>query len=144
MTLGPPSRPQQEGADRYFPLGALAPVGGPYNLFDGHHTSGQIVSELPAASKDLFTEDFLNKIRKPDGVLKDRLRPMDHTGDWRPNVPGDLPGPGRQGRRPQSRDVLRRPVDVHPHTSPHPRGLLYALVKTRNPVVQKRFAATDQ
>lgn len=131
-------RSLQQGADRYFRLGALAPVSGPFNLsafeaaaandkiaksgiylayfvtawnkmyglyaspgdafrspydskveglFDGHHTAEQIVSELPAASKDLFTEDFLNKIRKPDGVLKDRLRPMDNTCDWRPNVP---------------------------------------------------------
>jgi hypothetical protein len=59
-------------------------------LFDGHHTAGQIVSELPATSKDLFTEDFLNKIRKPDGVLKDKLRPMDNTCDWRPNVPVEI------------------------------------------------------
>ncbi|GAA2715633.1 hypothetical protein GCM10010315_25170 [Streptomyces luteosporeus] len=129
---------QQEDADRYFRLGALAPVSGPYDLsafeaaaaddkiaksgiylayfvtawnrmyglyaspgdafrspydkkveglFDGHHTTGQIVSALPAASKDLFTEDFLNKIRTPDGVLKDKLRPMDNTCNWRPNVP---------------------------------------------------------
>ncbi|MFF7725782.1 lipase family protein [Streptomyces sp. NPDC008001] len=132
---------QQDGADRYFRLGALAPVSGPYNLsafeaaaaddkiaksgiylayfvtawnkmyglytspgdafrspydrkveglFDGQHTAEQIVSELPAASKDLFTEDFLNKIRKPEGVLKDKLRPMDNTCDWRPNVPVNI------------------------------------------------------
>ncbi|WP_372411521.1 lipase family protein [Streptomyces luteireticuli] len=132
---------QQEDADRYFRPGALAPVGGPYNLsafeaaaaddkiaksgiylayfvtawnrmyglyaspgdafrapydrkveglFDGRHTAEQIVGELPAASKDLFTEDFLNKIRKPDGVLKDRLRPMDNTCDWRPNAPVEI------------------------------------------------------
>ncbi|GHH43482.1 hypothetical protein GCM10018773_29590 [Streptomyces candidus] len=129
---------QQEGADRYFRLGALAPVGGPYNLsafeaaaaddkmdksaiylayfvtawnkmyglytspaeafrspydssveslFDGHHTTDEILGALPAASKDLFTEDFLSKIRKPDGVLKDRLYPMDNTCNWRPKVP---------------------------------------------------------
>ncbi|MGA5407613.1 alpha/beta hydrolase family protein [Streptomyces lavendulocolor] len=128
---------EQEGADRYFRLGTLAPVSGPFNLsafeaaaaddkiarsgiylayfvtawnkmyglytapgdvfrspydskveglFDGHHTTGQIVSELPGASKHLFTEDFLNKIRKPEGILKDRLRPMDNTCDWRPNA----------------------------------------------------------
>ncbi|MFF4531753.1 hypothetical protein ACFY1P_21085 [Streptomyces sp. NPDC001407] len=132
---------QQEGADRYFRLGALAPVSGPYNLsafeaaaaddkivksglylayfvtawnkmyglytspgdvfrspydskvenlFDGHHPSREIARELPAASKDLFTEDFLNKIRKPDGVLKDKLRPMDNTCDWRPDVPVEI------------------------------------------------------
>ncbi|MEV4740036.1 lipase family protein [Streptomyces sp. NPDC049555] len=132
---------QQEGADRYFRLGALAPVSGPYNLsafeaaaaddkiaksgiylayfatawnrmyglysspgeafrapydkkvealFDGHHTTGQIVGALPAASKDLFTEDFLNKVRKPGGVLKDRLRPLDNTCNWRPNAPVEI------------------------------------------------------
>ncbi|PKV83208.1 lipase family protein [Streptomyces sp. TLI_146] len=132
---------QQEGADRYFRLGALAPVSGPYDLsafeaaaaddkieksgiylayfvtawnkmyglytspgdvfnshyadkveglFDGYHTTEQIVDTLPAASKDLFTEDFLNKIREPGGVLKDKLRPMDHTCDWRPNVPVEI------------------------------------------------------
>lgn len=59
-------------------------------LFDGYHTAGQIVSELPAASKDLFTEDFLNKIRHPEGVLKEKLRPMDNTCDWRPNVPVEI------------------------------------------------------
>jgi len=48
-------------------------------LFDGHHTAGQFVGELPATSRDLFTEDFPNKIRDPEGVTKDGLRPMDPT-----------------------------------------------------------------
>ncbi|MEW2132005.1 hypothetical protein [Streptomyces sp. NPDC005435] len=59
-------------------------------LFDGRHTSAQIAAALPAASKNLFTEDFLNKIRKPDGVLADRLRPLDHTCDWHPGVPVEI------------------------------------------------------
>ncbi|MFI6682861.1 alpha/beta hydrolase family protein [Streptomyces sp. NPDC050485] len=129
---------QQEGADHYFRLGALAPVSGPFHLsafesaaaddkidksgiylayfatawnrmyglygspgeafrapydqkveglFDGYHTTDQIVSELPPASKDLFTEAFLDKIRKPAGVLKRRLNPLDNTCNWRPDVP---------------------------------------------------------
>lgn len=129
---------QQKGTDRYFRLGALAPVSGPYNLsafvaaaadnkidksavylayfttawnkmyglynspgdafqdpydkqieslFDGHHKADTILGALPEAPRNLFTEDFLNKIRKPDGVLKDKLRPMDNTCDWQPNVP---------------------------------------------------------
>ncbi|MER5302490.1 hypothetical protein ABT039_23915 [Streptomyces lasiicapitis] len=130
---------QREGADRYFRLGALAPVSGPFHLtafeadaandkieksglylayfatawnkmygglydspsdafrapydqkverlFDGHHTTEQIAGALPPASRDLFTEDFLNKIRKPAGIIKDRLRPLDNTCDWRPDVP---------------------------------------------------------
>ncbi len=132
---------QQEGADRYFRLGALAPVSGPFNLsafeaaaaddkiaksglylayfatawnkmyglyaspadvfrspydrkveslFDGYHTPAQIAGELTAVSKDLFTEDFLNKVRKPDGALNDKLRPLDNTCDWRPNVPVEI------------------------------------------------------
>lgn len=132
---------QQEGADRYFRLGSLAPVSGPYNLsvfeaaaandeinnsglylayfatawnrmyglyaspndafasryaddveglFDGYHTPKDITKVLPTTSEALFKGDFLNKIRKPDGVLKDRLRPMDHTCDWRPDVPVEI------------------------------------------------------
>ncbi|MFJ1749833.1 alpha/beta hydrolase family protein [Streptomyces sp. NPDC088116] len=129
---------QQAGPDGYFRPGALAPVGGPFDLsafeaaaaddriansglylayfvtawnrmyglydspseafrtpfdqkverlFDGHHTGADIQRELPAAAKDLFTADFLDKIRKPGGVLKDRLRALDNTCDWRPDVP---------------------------------------------------------
>lgn len=132
---------QDEGADRYFRLGALAPVSGPFDLsafetaaaddkveksglylayfvtawnkayglyhspgeafrapydeeveglFDGYHTTDQLVTKLPSASADLFTEDFLDKIRHPSGVLKDKLRPMNHTCDWRPDVPVDI------------------------------------------------------
>lgn len=32
----------------------------------------------------------MNKIRNPGGVLKDKLRPMDNTCDWRPNVPVEI------------------------------------------------------
>ncbi|MFF3172603.1 lipase family protein [Streptomyces sp. NPDC057900] len=132
---------QDQGADRYFRLGALAPVSGPFDLsafetaaaddrieksglylayfvtawnkayglyrspgeafrapydqkveglFDGNHTTEQLVTELPSTARDLFTEDFLDKIRHPSGVLKDRLRPMDNTCDWRPDVPVNI------------------------------------------------------
>ncbi len=152
---------QQAGAERYFTLGALAPVSGPYDLsafeaaaandriensglylayfviawnrmyglytspgavfqpcyagesgydgeggepgekvdveslFDGYHTTDAIARVLPAASKDLFTEDFLNKIRKPEGILKDRLCPMDNSRA----APGSKP---LSSRRPTS------------------------------------------
>ncbi|MFJ2172502.1 alpha/beta hydrolase family protein [Streptomyces sp. NPDC087851] len=56
-------------------------------LFDGDHTGADIQRELPAASKDLFTAEFLDRIRRPGGVLKDRLRALDTTCDWRPGVP---------------------------------------------------------
>ncbi|SFX60368.1 hypothetical protein OH786_01295 [Streptomyces atratus] len=132
---------QDGGADRYFRLGALAPVAGPFHLsafeadaaddkidksglylayfatawnktyglygspsevfrapydriveglFDGDHTTEQIAGALPPASRDLFTEDFLNKVRTPSGVLKQRLHALDTTCDWNPNVPVSL------------------------------------------------------
>ncbi|GAA2918978.1 hypothetical protein GCM10020221_14030 [Streptomyces thioluteus] len=59
-------------------------------LFDGYHSTEQIAAALPAASKDLFTEDFLNKVRKPGGVLKDKLRPLDNTCNWHPDVPVEI------------------------------------------------------
>ncbi len=130
---------QQEGADRYFRLGALAPTGGPFDLstfeaaaaddqiaksgiylayfvtawnrmygglydstgeafkapydtkvdelFDGYHTPEDIMKELTLVSRDLFTPEFLEKIRHPEGVLKRKLRALDTTCDWRPHVP---------------------------------------------------------
>ncbi|MEV5199358.1 lipase family protein [Streptomyces sp. NPDC053720] len=132
---------QDEGADQYFRLGALAPVAGPFHLsvfeaaaaddkiaksglylayfatawnktyglysspgeafrapydqiveelFDGDHTTEQIAGALPPAAKDLFTEDFLDRIRTPSGVLKHRLHALDTTCDWKPNVPVSL------------------------------------------------------
>ncbi|MFF1348071.1 hypothetical protein ACFVZJ_19200 [Streptomyces sp. NPDC058322] len=59
-------------------------------LFDGYHTTEQIAGALPPASKDLFTSDFLDRIRTPSGVLKQRLHALDTTCDWKPNVPVSL------------------------------------------------------
>ncbi|MFJ2741401.1 lipase family protein [Streptomyces sp. NPDC087440] len=132
---------QQKTADRYFGLGALAPVAGPFHLsafeaaaandkivksslylayfatawnktyglyaspgevfksgyaevveglFNGYTESRDIDAALPDYSSDLFTEDFLNKIRKPTGALKEQLRPLDTTCDWRPNAPVEI------------------------------------------------------
>lgn len=130
---------QQEGADRYFRLGALAPVGGPFDLsafekaaaddaveksglylgyfvtawnwmygglydspseafkapydavveelFNGAYEPQEILAKLPPAARDLFTPQFLEKVRNPTGELARRLRPLDTTCDWRPQVP---------------------------------------------------------
>jgi hypothetical protein len=135
MMLG---RALHRGADRYFRPGALAPVGGPFDLsgfeaaaaddrvvrsslylayfatawqrmyglydtpgevfrapydtvvetlFDGHHRPSEVAAALPATSKELFTPEFLDRIRQPTGELRERLRALDTTCDWRPEVP---------------------------------------------------------
>ncbi|WP_344577291.1 hypothetical protein [Streptomyces lunalinharesii] len=56
-------------------------------LFDGDHQASQIAAALPPTSKRLFTEAFLNKVRNPTGTLQRKLRVMDNTCDWRPEVP---------------------------------------------------------
>ncbi|CAM5230566.1 hypothetical protein GCM10010329_80220 [Streptomyces spiroverticillatus] len=132
---------QQDSADRYFHLGALAPVSGPFDLsafeadaandkiqksslylayfatawnktyglygspsevfkstdpnwveslFDGYTKANDIRDALPKTSEALFHQDFLNKIRKPEGLLKEKLRALDTTCDWRPNVPVEI------------------------------------------------------
>ncbi len=131
-------RALQEGVDRYFEPGALAPIAGPFHLsrfeadaaddevanaalylayftiawdrlyglydspqeaflepyasqvetlFDGHHEPQEIAAALPSRSDRLFTADFLAQMRNPTGELARRLRPLDTTCDWRPNVP---------------------------------------------------------
>ncbi|MFF2026115.1 hypothetical protein ACFVW2_30515 [Streptomyces sp. NPDC058171] len=135
MMLG---RALHRGADRYFRPGALAPVGGPFDLsgfeaaaaddrvvrsslylayfatawqrmyglygtpsevfrapydtvvetlFDGHHRSSEVAAALPATSRELFTPEFLDRIRHPTGELRRQLRALDTTCDWRPAVP---------------------------------------------------------
>ncbi|MBN6038152.1 lipase family protein [Amycolatopsis sp. 195334CR] len=59
-------------------------------LFDGEHQTGEIATALPPVAKDLFTEQFLAEVRNPAGVLRDRLRPLDTTCDWKPEVPVHL------------------------------------------------------
>ncbi|OZM79598.1 hypothetical protein CFP66_25345 [Pseudonocardia sp. MH-G8] len=56
-------------------------------LFDGDHKTQEIASALPPAAADVFTEQFLGQVRNPTGVLQERLRPLDTTCDWRPEVP---------------------------------------------------------
>ncbi|MBN6038528.1 lipase family protein [Amycolatopsis sp. 195334CR] len=59
-------------------------------LFDGDHQTQEIAKALPPVAKDLFTEQFLARVREPAGVLADRLRPLDTTCDWQPEVPVHL------------------------------------------------------
>ncbi|WJV44176.1 lipase family protein [Streptomyces flavofungini] len=59
-------------------------------LFDGNHTGAEIAAALPKTSKELFTANFLDKIRNPTGELRRKLRVLDSTCDWRPQVPVHL------------------------------------------------------
>ncbi|MER6053203.1 hypothetical protein ABT168_38175 [Streptomyces sp. NPDC001793] len=59
-------------------------------LFDGDHRASEIAAALPATSKELFTEGFLQKVRNPTGNLQRKLQAMDTTCDWRPAVPVHL------------------------------------------------------
>ncbi|MFF8382312.1 alpha/beta hydrolase family protein [Streptomyces kanasensis] len=59
-------------------------------LFDGRHSARDLMEALPATSRELFTPAFLDRIRKPDGELARRLRVLDRTCDWRPDVPVHL------------------------------------------------------
>ncbi|HEY3482261.1 MAG TPA: hypothetical protein VGL02_25480, partial [Streptomyces sp.] len=60
------------------------------SLFDGNHEGAELAAALPASSKDLFTEKFLQQVRHPSGILRQKLRVMDTTCDWRPSVPVHL------------------------------------------------------
>ncbi|MEV5597883.1 hypothetical protein [Streptomyces sp. NPDC052496] len=59
-------------------------------LFDGDHETSEIAAALPAASKELFTPEFLDRIRSPRGKLRHQLEPLNTTCDWRPDVPVHL------------------------------------------------------
>ncbi|NBE52076.1 hypothetical protein GUY60_11705 [Streptomyces sp. YC537] len=59
-------------------------------LFDGDHTGEQIAAALPGTSAELFTEEFLDQVRHPTGVLRQKLKALDTTCDWRPDVPVHL------------------------------------------------------
>ncbi|WP_406514824.1 lipase family protein [Streptomyces sp. NBC_00873] len=134
-------RALQQGTDRYFRLGALAPIAGPFDLsgfeaaaaddkiarsslylayfatawnrmyglydtpgqafrapfdktvetlFDGDHKASEIAAALPMTSKELFTDEFLQRVRNPTGKLRHRLQALDTTCDWRPEVPVHL------------------------------------------------------
>jgi hypothetical protein len=134
-------RALQQGTDRYFRLGALAPIAGPFDLsgfeaaaaddkivrsslylayfatawnrmyglhdtpgqafrapfdktvetlFDGDHKASEIAAALPMTSKELFTDEFLQRVRTPTGKLRQRLQALDTTCDWRPEVPVHL------------------------------------------------------
>ncbi|WP_253874532.1 alpha/beta hydrolase [Promicromonospora umidemergens] len=56
-------------------------------LLNGDHKTQEIAGALPPRSEDLFTEKFLDSVRHPRGDLREKLRTMDTTCDWRPDVP---------------------------------------------------------
>ncbi|MEV5499081.1 lipase family protein [Nonomuraea fuscirosea] len=56
-------------------------------LFDGNHQAAEIAQALPPTSEKLFTAQFLDKVRKPTGKLKELLTALDSTCNWKPDVP---------------------------------------------------------
>jgi hypothetical protein len=56
-------------------------------LFDGNHQAEKIAQALPPKSEKLFTPEFLDKVRKPTGKLKQLLTALDSTCNWKPAVP---------------------------------------------------------
>lgn len=60
------------------------------SLFDGDHQGREIAGALPETSEKLFTKEFLQKVRNPTGNLQRKLRVLDTTCDWRPEVPVHL------------------------------------------------------
>ncbi|MFI9486639.1 hypothetical protein ACIG47_09635 [Promicromonospora sp. NPDC052451] len=59
-------------------------------LFDGDHRSQEIAGALPPTSEALFTSEFLDQVRHPSGTLRQKLRALDTTCDWQPEVPVHL------------------------------------------------------
>ncbi|MFD1541920.1 lipase family protein [Nonomuraea guangzhouensis] len=56
-------------------------------LFDGNHQAAEIAKALPPTSEKLFTAQFLDRIRKPTGKLKELLTALGSTCNWKPAVP---------------------------------------------------------
>ncbi|MFJ8307939.1 MULTISPECIES: alpha/beta hydrolase family protein [unclassified Streptomyces] len=56
-------------------------------LFDGRHTSEEVLGALPGTAKEMLTPGFYERLRHPSGALLDAMRDNDHTCDWKPAVP---------------------------------------------------------
>lgn len=56
-------------------------------LIDGNHQAAKIAQALPPKSEKLFTAQFLDRVRKPTGKLKQLLTALDSTCNWKPDVP---------------------------------------------------------
>ncbi|WP_052685075.1 alpha/beta hydrolase family protein [Lentzea aerocolonigenes] len=56
-------------------------------LFDGDHRNEDIFPHLPATMHELLTDTYFERLRKPTGTLRARLREADSYCDWRPQVP---------------------------------------------------------
>lgn len=56
-------------------------------LFDGEHTTQEVVEGLPEQLSELFTPGFLAELRNPTGALRDALDEADRACDWKPEAP---------------------------------------------------------
>ncbi|MCX4780174.1 lipase family protein [Streptomyces sp. NBC_01264] len=62
------------------------------SLFDGSHTTEEIVAGLPASPQELLTPDWYENIRAPRGALRTALKVNDDACDWKPAAPVRLYG----------------------------------------------------
>ncbi|MEV6149752.1 hypothetical protein AB0L53_05365 [Nonomuraea sp. NPDC052129] len=62
----------------------------PRGFFDGNHQAVGIAKALPPTSEKLFMAEFLDKVRKPTGKLKQLMTALDSTCAWKPDVPARL------------------------------------------------------
>ncbi|WP_133848123.1 alpha/beta hydrolase family protein [Labedaea rhizosphaerae] len=56
-------------------------------LFDGTKDVEDIVPQLPATPEELFTEEWIDRLRHPSGALRGLIDGGDTTCDWHPHVP---------------------------------------------------------
>lgn len=56
-------------------------------LLDGSHDTDEVFGALPRTPEELFTADFLDRLRTPTGALARGLRENDTTCSWTPRAP---------------------------------------------------------
>lgn len=60
------------------------------DLLSGERPTEEIMAGLPPALPELFTPEFLQRLRHPDGELREALEQEDTSCDWAPSVPVQL------------------------------------------------------
>ncbi|MFH8343587.1 alpha/beta hydrolase [Streptomyces sp. NPDC018045] len=59
-------------------------------LFNGEHQQDEVIEKLPGTLRELLTDAWYEKLRRPSGRLLDVFRAIDTTCSWAPEVPVTL------------------------------------------------------